>query len=193
MSMGMLKTLLVKTVAPTGYAHITDELAATVVREARQSLLADGNPKPTQQELNIRADSLYIEGAWQFGHNVLQRKDMHKAILREVNKGFRPTPPDHQKVLAECRERAEKYGSWLRQHPTPTMIIHRQWRDALLFWTASMCTLNADSAEWKEDFGKLITVKDDYPLGPGSLLPRGREAIKNWKRLSKKYLGIDIP
>jgi hypothetical protein len=112
-----------------------------------------------------------------------------------LSRASRQAAIDDQEVLATIRARAEKYGNWLRQHPRPTIFNQSQWRDALLFWNSSMRALNDESAEWKENFGKLLDVGDHYPvgLGLGALLPRGREAITNWKRLSKKYLGIDVP
>jgi hypothetical protein len=80
--MGMLKTLLMKTVAPTGYARITNELAATVVRKARASLIDEGKASPTQSEINGRAHQLYLVGAREFRHGTVQRMDVHKAIER---------------------------------------------------------------------------------------------------------------
>lgn len=80
--MGMLKTLLAKTLTPGGYERITNELAATIVSEARISLIEERNAAPTQSEINSRATQLYLAGASGFRHGVLQRLDMHKAINR---------------------------------------------------------------------------------------------------------------
>lgn len=80
--MGMLAALATKTLNPSSYARITNELASTIVQEARLSLSNEGNTSPAQDAINDRAHRLYLVGARQFRHSTIQRFDMHKAIER---------------------------------------------------------------------------------------------------------------
>jgi hypothetical protein len=80
--MGMLTTLVAKTVEREYYNRRVSQLAATIVGEARVRLKGEGSATPTRSEVNRRATGLYLEGARAFDHGMLKRMDFHKAIKR---------------------------------------------------------------------------------------------------------------
>ena len=84
---------------------------------------------------------------------------------------------------------------WIRRHPKPKPAYEQRWRKTVVMWsTALPNTKEPNHDQLKRDQTLLMLVSDDYPVGGGlgNLRPQVREATKNWARLSKKYLGIDI-
>ena len=97
---------------------------------------------------------------------------------------FAPEPP-----------RRDEIEDWIRRHPKPKPAYAQRWRKTVVMWSTLLSnTKEPDQGQLKRDQTLLMSVSDDYPVGGGlgNLRRQVREATKNWGRLSKKYLGIDV-
>ena len=99
------------------------------------------------------------------------------------------------RTFAPETPRRMEMENWIRRHPKPKPAYEQRWRKTVVMWSTLLSnTKEPNHDQLKRDQTSLMLVSDDYPIGGGmgNLRPQVREATKNWARLSKKYLGIDV-
>ena len=99
------------------------------------------------------------------------------------------------RAFAPETPRRMEMEDWIRRHPKPKPAYEQRWRRTVVMWSSLLSnTKEPNQDQLKRDQTLLTLVSDDYPVGGGlgNLRPQVREATKNWARLSKKYLGIDV-
>ena len=99
------------------------------------------------------------------------------------------------RVLAPETPRRDELEDWIRRHPKPKPAYEQRWRKSVVMLSLSLPnTKEPNDDQLKRDQTMLMSVSDAYPVGGGlgNLRPQVREATKNWTRLSKKYLGIEV-
>ena len=99
------------------------------------------------------------------------------------------------RAFAPETPRRTEMEDWIRRHPKPKPAYEQRWRKTVVMWSTLLSnTKEPNHDQLKRDQVLLKGVSDDYPAGGGlsHLRPQEREATKNWARLIKKYLGIDV-
>jgi hypothetical protein len=81
--MNWLNTLIANATSPQEQRRMADEIAGTLVQEARRALADEGNVNPTGDEVNRRAESLYLANAERLHHGTLESIEIHSAIARQ--------------------------------------------------------------------------------------------------------------
>jgi hypothetical protein len=99
------------------------------------------------------------------------------------------------RILAPETPRRDELEDWIRRHPKPKPAYEQRWRKSVVMLSTSLPnTKEPNHDQLKRDQRMLESVSDDYPMGGGlgNFRPQVKEATKNWTRLSKKYLGIEV-
>ena len=109
--------------------------------------------------------------------------------------GFAAERQLRSRAFAPATPRRMEMEDWIRRHPKPKPAYEQRWRKTVVMWSTLLSnTKEPNHDQLKRDQILLKGVSDDYPAGGGlsHLRPQQREATKNWARLIKKYLGIDV-